>query len=268
MLHCKDGVEYSTGGQWSADEFVHNINYLELPVAFLVTKTFIKEIANSHVKIMIDNTSSVSIVNNMGTCKSEICNDIVVALWELCIDKKTLVTAAHIAGVCNTVADEESRNFHIQDTEWKLDTLLLRKALNELEFSPEIDLFASRINNQFAIYCSYRPDPGATFLDTFSISWANFRFYCCPPFSCILRVLQKVKQDKATGVIVVPQWPTQTWYSVLMTMLVLPPILLKPSPKLLTLPTQPLEKHPLHKKTVYLVCLISGENSLSKGTLT
>ena len=258
----------STGGQWSADEFVHNINYLELRAAFLVIKTFIKEIANIHVKIMIDNTSAVSIINNMGTCKSEICNDIVVALWELCIDNNTLVTAAHIAGVCNTVADKESRNFHIQHTEWKLDSLLLHKALNELEFAPEIDLFASRINNQFATYCSYRPDPGATFVDAFSISWADFRFYCFPPFSCILRVLQKVKQDKATGVIVVPQWPTQTWYSVLMTMLVLPPILLKPSPKLLTLPTQPLEKHPLHKKTVYLVCLLSGENSLSKGTLT
>ena len=213
---------------------------------------------------MIDNTSAVSIINNMRTCKSEICNDIVLALWELCISNNALVTAAHIAGVCNIVADKESRNFHIQNTEWTVESLRLHKALNELEFAPEIDLFASRINNQFVTYCSYRPDPGVTIVDAFSISWADFHFYCFPPFSCILRVLQKIKQDKATGVIVVPQWPRHTWYSVVMTMLVLPPILLKSSPKLLTLPTQPLEKHPLHKKTVYLLCLLSGENSLSK----
>ena len=43
----------------------------------------------------------------MGTYKSEICNDIVVALWKLCIDNTTLVTAAHIADGCNTVADTE-----------------------------------------------------------------------------------------------------------------------------------------------------------------
>ena len=207
---------------------------------------------------MIDTTSAVSIIDNMGTCTSEFCNDIVVALWELCIDKNNLVTAAHIAGLCNTVAGKESLKFHIHHTEWKLDPLILRKALNELEFAPEIDLFTSRINDQFATYCSCRPDPGGIFVDAFSISWADFRFYCSPPFSCILRELQKAKQDKATGVIVVPQWPTHTWYSVLRTMLVLPPVLLKPSPKLLTLPTLPLGKHPLHKKTVYLVCLLSG----------
>ena len=256
----------STGGQWSAGEFVHNINYLELRAAFLVIKTFLNEIVNCHVKIMIDNTSAVSIINNMGTCKSELCNDITVALWELCIANNTLVTAAHIAGVSNTAADKESINFHLQHTEWKLCQIILHKALVELDFVPEIDLFASRLNNQFTTYCSYRPDPGATFVDAFSISWTDFRFYCFPPFSCILRVLQKVKQDRATGVIVVPQWSTQTWYSVLMTMLVIPPIMLNPSPKLLTLPTLPLAEHPLYRKTVFLVCLLSGRNSLNKGT--
>ena len=112
----------STSGQWSAEEFVCNINYLELRAAFLVIKTFLEEIANNHVKIMIVYTSAVSIINNMGTCKNENCDDITVELWELCIANNTLVTAAHITGVCNTVADKESRNFHIQHT----------MALNEL----------------------------------------------------------------------------------------------------------------------------------------
>lgn len=261
-------INVSTGGQWSAEEFVENINYLELRAAFLVMKTFIKEISNKHVKIMIDNTSAVSIINNMGTCKSEICNDIAVEIWQFCIDNNVLVTAAHIPGVDNVVADKESRNFHIQNAEWNLDPSVLHETLKEINFTPNIDLFASRLNNQFEIYCSYRPDPRAAFVDAFSISWSDFSFYCFPPFSCILRVLQKIRQDGAIGVIVVPRWPTQTWYSILMTMLVLPPIILKPSPKLLTLPTLPLEKHPLYKKTVLLVCLLSGQNSLSKGTLT
>ena len=107
----------STGGKCSAEEFVHNINYLELRADFLVIKTFIEQIANRLVEIIIENTSAVSIINYMSTCKSKVCNDIVVALWELCIDNTTLFTARHIAGVCNTVADMESRKFHIQHTE-------------------------------------------------------------------------------------------------------------------------------------------------------
>ena len=256
----------STGGQCSAEEFVENINYLELRAAFLVIKTFVNEISNKHVKIMIDNTSAVSIINNMGTCKSDICNDIAVEIWEFCMEN-VLLTAAHIPGIDNVVADKESRNFHIQNTEWKLDPTVLCGALKALNFDPDIDLFASRLNNQFKTYCSYRPDPGVAFVDAFSISWSDLCFYCFPPFSCILKVLKKVRQDRAVGVIVVPRWPTQTWYSILMTMLVLPPIILKPSPKLLTLPTLPLEKHPLCKKTVFLVCLLSGESSLNKDTL-
>ena len=108
---CGSLGSVSTGGQWSAAEFVENINYLELRAAFLVIKTFLKEVENKHVKIMIDNTSAVSIINNMGTCKSEICNDIAVKIWQFCIANNSLITAAHIPGVDNVVADKESRNF-------------------------------------------------------------------------------------------------------------------------------------------------------------
>ena len=108
------------------------------------------------------------------------------------------------------------------------DTLLtpptiLHDALELIKCHPNIDLFASRLNDHFELYCSYRPDPGAGFVDAFSISWSECHFYCFPPFSCILKVLQKIRQDRATGVIVVPKWPTHTWYSLLMSMLLVPP---------------------------------------------
>ena len=131
-----------------------------------------------------------------------------VDIWQLCIDTTILVTAAHNAGVDNVIADKESRHFHISNTEWQLNPHILHDALELIKFHPHIDLFASRLNDQFELYCSYRPDPGAGFVDAFSIFWSEFRFYCFPPFSCILKVLQKIRQDRATGVIVVPKWPT------------------------------------------------------------
>ena len=50
-------------------------------------------------------------------------------------------------GTENVIADRESRHFHYQDTEWKLDSMLLKEALTVLDFQPCIDLFASRLNN-------------------------------------------------------------------------------------------------------------------------
>ena len=110
-----------------------------------------------------------------------------------------------------------------------IDPRLLGKALDALNFKPQIDLFASRLNRQFPIYCSFKPDPDASYIDAFTLSWSDKHFYRFPPFSCILQVLHKIIQDKATGIMVVPMWPTQSWYPILTSLLVLPPITLPPS---------------------------------------
>lgn len=53
-----------------------------------------------------------------------------------------------------------------------LNTTLLSNALSELDFTPEIDLFASRLNAQFPQYVAYRPDPVAEAVDAFAIDWS------------------------------------------------------------------------------------------------
>ena len=96
-----------------------------------------------------------------------------------------------------------------------IDPTLLGKALDALNFKPDIDLFASRLNRQFPRYCSFKPDPDASYIDAFTFSWSDKHFNCFPTFSCVLRVLQKIIQDKAVGVAVVPMWPTQLWYPIM-----------------------------------------------------
>ena len=47
-----------------------------------------------------------------------------------------------------------------------------------LSLYPElnIDLLASRLNNQLALYCSWKPDPGCAFVDALAIDWRKFNF--------------------------------------------------------------------------------------------
>lgn len=164
----------STGGRWLPTESEHHINYLELLAAFFALQCFHSSLSGKHVKIMIDNTSAVAQINNMGTCHSEECNSLVVQIWEFCISQDiSWLTAAHIPGSSNVIADGESRNFHSQDTEWMLNPDLLSGALKTLDFQPKIDLFASRLNKRLPVYCSFRPDPGASFINAFTFSWAN-----------------------------------------------------------------------------------------------
>ena len=61
-------------------------------------KSFIKDVKGKHIKIMIDNTTAVSVINNMGTCHSDPCKSVVCKIWNLCEENGICLTAAHIPG--------------------------------------------------------------------------------------------------------------------------------------------------------------------------
>ena len=123
---------------------------------------------------------------------------------------------------------------------------------------PDIDLFASIINYQLSNYISWRPDPKAKAVDAFSVNWSLTYNYCFLPFSIILKVLQKIQQDKAQAIVVVRYWTTQNWFQVLLGMLVDHPLIMTASLNILYLPTHPTTPHPLHPKLKLLVAHISG----------
>ena len=97
-----------------------------------------------------------------------------------------------------------------------------------------------------------KPDPGCKAVDAFSLNWHNYNFY-----AFIVRCLQKIYVDKASGIIVVHLWPTQTWLSSLLQMLYQHPWILLGKPTLLTHPVKR-AVHPLHQKLNLLVCPVSG----------
>ena len=106
----------STRGRWSPSEAENHINCLELLAARFALKCFQSSLSGKHVKIMIDDTTAVSVINNMGTCHSDKCNSI--AIQEFCkLHNIIWLTAAHIPGSSNCRGDEESKDFCSEDTE-------------------------------------------------------------------------------------------------------------------------------------------------------
>ena len=49
-------------------------------------------------------------------------------------------------------------------------------------------------------------------LDGFSVSWKRQSLFLNPPWSAIPRVLHKIQEDRAQGVLVIPFWPSQAWW--------------------------------------------------------
>ena len=84
-----------------------------------------------------------------------------------------------------------------------LNPKIFNKAQKILSFQTQIDCFATRINTQLPEYFSRRPDPEVKFIDAFTVNWHPYLCYLFPPFSLLLRVLQKVQVEQVEALIVV-----------------------------------------------------------------
>ena len=115
------------------------------------------------------------------------------------------------------------------------------------------------MNKQVDKFVSWKPEPGAWAVDAFHLSWKPLTFYAFPPFSLIGRVLRKVQQEEAEGILVVPLWTTQPWFPHLLRLLIDHPRIVSPPKHLLYLPGRPDVIHPLHHMLTIMVVHLSGQ---------
>ena len=121
---------------------------------------------------------------------------------------------------------------------------------------PKIDLLASRLNYQMRTYVSYRPDPSAKCVDSFTLNWRELDFRAFPPFSLLSSVILGA-----------PFWPARPFFPLLIQVLVDSPVLLPARKHLLRVTSHPGMDHPLHRKLRLLACKVSGKNTWVKAFL-
>lgn len=128
-------------------------------------------------------------------------------IWQWCERRNIWIFASYISSGQNYIADEESRILS-EETEWELADHAFEK-INVCFGNFDVDLFATLNNSKCSTFFSWFPDPEAKAMDAFTVSWTNLYFYAFLPFSLILRTLKKIIRDKAEGVLVVPNSPSQ-----------------------------------------------------------
>jgi hypothetical protein len=199
----------STGGLWTKTETKEHINYKEILAAWLAIQCYANTFKHSHIKILTDNTTAVAYINKLGGRKDK-CNAVTRDMWEWCYKNKNWLTAAHLPGIKNVIADRESRSTH-DNMEWELDSDSFSYICSRYGV-PDIDLFASRLNHKVDDYFSYKPDPGAIAINAMTEFWGDKYLYAFPPFNMVGRVLKKIEQEHCTGIVIVPKWTTQSWW--------------------------------------------------------
>lgn len=122
------------------------------------------------------------------------------------------ISAVHVKGTNNQMEDFLSRH-HVKGGEWFLPPggfNLDRGVLG----TPDIDLFASRVNRKVSYFCSL------------SIPWQFRLAYAFTPICLLPAVLQKFRVKSTSVILVDLFWPKRQCFAVLQSLLAQPPLML------------------------------------------
>ena len=212
--HCEGKM---VRGEWGSRAMLPHINIMEFQAVLLSLQHFRPLLQGRTVLIRTDNVTVAAYINRQGGTRSANLNALAAQLWEWCRCRAIMPVASYIPGQDNLIADFLSRG-QCLPSEWMLHPEVM-SLIMRTRGPLWVDLFASSLNHQLPLYCSRVQDPRAWALDAFSISWRGIRAYAFPPIALIPRVLQKIRGDQASVLLVAPYWPRRPWFLEVMDLL-------------------------------------------------
>ena len=209
--------EHQTGGRWSREEALHHINYLELLAAFLALQCFAKHCHNMTIQMRLDSVTAVTYINKLGGTHSPLLCQLVLTIWDWCLQREIFLLAEQLSGKDNVVVDQESRSMKDR-CDWMLNPVVFNQIQLQMG-TLEINLFAPRLTKQLPSFYSWRPDPEAQGTDAFCQDWSQMRGFANPLWCLRARCLSQVKRQVARVVMITPLWTSQPWYPTILGML-------------------------------------------------
>ena len=181
-------LDHFAQGTWEESLSDKHINVLEMMAVQRAVSQFLPFFQTTHVLVVSDNTTVVAYLNRQGGTVSRELSLLTEDLLKSLYAKGIFLSARHLAGACNVLADALSRQDKILNTEWTLSHQALHQVW-EAWGKPHVDLFATKFSTRLPIYVSPVPDPSAWRVDAMSFQWTALDLYAFPPFPLIRAVL-------------------------------------------------------------------------------
>ena len=183
-------------GRWDLNWRQSHINILELRAVLLVLQDW--EIQETCILIATDNSTTVSAINKRGSPSTQV-HEIATQLFNHVLLHRNFLTAVHIQGHLNVVADSLSRDLPVA-TEWSLSQKEFCR-LEDLHGSLlQIDLFATPLNNKIKTFATTLDHPRATVVNAFTINWNSWnQIYLFPPINLLPRVVKTLRAYRGGG---------------------------------------------------------------------
>ena len=205
-------LNQTTSGLWEPLHQEWHINSLEMEAVILAISHWAPQLQGKRLLVASDNATVVWTIRNQGTTKSLHLLEQAFTLFRLADELEAQIVARHIPGCRNVLADALSRPGRPSPTEWMLHKEAFGLLCHHWS-RPNIDLFATRLNNQIPTYVSPIPDPAAWAVDALSLDWDGLYAYAFPPPVLLQQVLSKVRASRSLRMLLVaPYWPARLWF--------------------------------------------------------
>jgi hypothetical protein len=211
------------------------------------------------IQLWCDNQVAVAYIRNMGG-RVERLNRIASDIWAELESRNVFMVASYIntkENPADALTRGVSNKKQLLDCEVQLNPEVFGSLCGQGPFDPEIDWFASRVNAQLPRFFSWKSEPTAEGCDAFNFDWGGCPGYVYPPFILIPRILRKINEDKASVLLIHPNWPGALWAPDLRRMTQYS-VLLPISADLLRYPDQPGLRHPMKHLRLAASWLVGG----------
>ncbi len=179
-----------------------HINCLEMLAVFQVLKHFLPDLRGHHVLVRTDNTSVVSYINRQGGLRG------VFTGWRArssCGPRGNCSPWGQFTSLSTSIREQTSCR------EWMLHTKVMEHFWKKFGRA-QVDLFASRETSQRPLWFSLT-NPVPLGMDAMVQMWPRLRLDTFPPIALLPGVLERVRRDKVSLLLVAPYWPSHPWFA-------------------------------------------------------
>lgn len=239
VLTYKDGRQLVTHGFWRRDEAARSSNWREMTGVTRGFFTFASRLRRLRtLRIESDNSTAVSILRRFGSRHRHL-GLAAEPLLRAVLRWGLQIQPVHLPGIENELADRLSR-IDPQRNDYSVSWPAFHSIV--MAFGrPSIDWFATAANKRLRRYCARRQDHKATFVDAFSVPWRDEFGLFHPPINLLSKVIARIADQNAHGIVIAPRWPSRPWFGLLMQLARAAPLQLGED----ALVPAPFARHPL-----------------------